>query len=254
MIIQRKAACLAEKSSSSLLPCRPTQTKINIYSGPRDFYLLHMQTANPEEISIWSHLTSTLQQWGHLGFKYEEWIPECRRQTLCTSRVQGPRGIATNAGADVLQHYLWKDSNRFPGMRSNEINSTDHAFCAESHKLSWFRNQRCNIRANVELLYLRVVEILKSNYFNCAFNLLLVGLATCILLDKIFTRNIVWSDLSNGEMIKSFIIFCLLLFYIFAHPEKVAAITESDLSVYLTNSIPLCCLINKETRRRLYHV
>lgn len=46
----------------SLIPCRPTKRKFNIYSGPQDFYWLHMQAANPQEISIWNHLTATLLQ------------------------------------------------------------------------------------------------------------------------------------------------------------------------------------------------
>lgn len=35
-----------------LHPADPQKRKINIYSGPRDFYWLHMQAANPQEISI----------------------------------------------------------------------------------------------------------------------------------------------------------------------------------------------------------
>lgn len=101
MIIQRISACLVEKLSSFLLPCRPTKRKINIYSGPRDFYWLHMQATNPQEISIWSHLTSTLLQSSptmrHLGFKYLEWIPECQCQTLHASQVQRSQSISASA-------------------------------------------------------------------------------------------------------------------------------------------------------------
>lgn len=82
----------------SPLPCRPTKRKINIYSGPQDFYWLHMQAANPQEISIWNHLTSTLlpstPTMRHLDISVLRWDP----------RIQVSNAVYRSSAVVVRHH------------------------------------------------------------------------------------------------------------------------------------------------------
>jgi len=161
MIIQRKSACLVEKLSSFLLPCRPTKRKINIYLGPWDFYWLHVQATNPQEISIWSHLTLTLLQTSPtmrlLGFKHKEWIPDRGCQTPCTGQVQCPHSITVNAG--IQSYFYHTDSwKRIPtvcpiwGKIKFYISDLTFTFWSNNP----LRGLWCGIAATVELLHLSI--------------------------------------------------------------------------------------------------